>query len=584
MKPGASPLRDYVAARLEVADLVRDALRKLQAGRPADAAAANELVVKLAEDRFNLAVVGEFKRGKTTLMNAVIGRDLLPTGVLPLTSVVTALRYGASDGVRLRRRDSTFEQQIRVDQLRDYVTEVGNPGNEKAILEAQVELPHPFLRRGLHFVDTPGVGSASRQNAENAYRFLPQADAVIFVTSVDSPLGEAEERYLLDIREHVARLMVVVNKVDMVTAQELSEVLTYVEQRLAEVVGGLEVPVYAVSARHALEARLRRDPAGEAASGLLEFEDALGEFLANERGRTFLVRILDRLISVLGRSAISAGAADGGQSLGALLRVANDMRDRLLDANPLAFAQAAAPTPRTDAAIERALLASSDSTPGGAAGRRMTGCPVCSDQSQAVFSFFAQWQHELAIDRVAQQAFAASGGFCPAHTWQFQQIAAPQDLSAGYAPLVKMAQEAVARAADERQDPPELGLILGDDCAACRILRETERASTLDHLREIGEGGTHERDVLEASWCLRHLRSALEAAPDGPGVRRLLDAQAEQLEATAEDMRTYSLKRAALRRGIINTREADAWRRGLIQLVGERAARGVLLGPDEAAW
>jgi GTP-binding protein EngB required for normal cell division len=586
---GGSALRDYVAAKHEVAELVRDAVDTLRADRTDDGGGMNELLVKLAEDRFNLAVVGQFKRGKSSLMNAVIGRDLLPTGVLPLTSAITALCYGPREGVWLRRRDSVFEQEIRTDQLADFVTERGNPGNEKGLVEARVELPLGFLRRGLYFIDTPGVGSASRENTATAYRFLPEADAVIFVTSVDGPLGEDEEQFLRDIREHVSRLIVVVNKIDMVAVEEREEVLSYIGDRIAKTVGSDEVPIFSISARTALDARLRGDDASEPGSGLREFEAALSDFLANEQGRTFLLRILDRTIALLAPLVGSPPSTEGAAELAWLLERAVAVRNRLRGAGPMAVPGGEARSPADVTILEKAIRSPGNGRDPTARRRRTTtGCPICSAQSQAVFEFFAQWQQRLATDRRAQEAFAAAGGFCPAHTWQFQQIAAPQDLSAGYAPLLELVQQDVARARDE---PPRAAvsrlrghLQRGESCPACRILAETERTTTRDTLRRVESGGEHMAAVLSAGWCLAHLLAALATEPEADIARRLIEAQADQLLETLEDMRGYALKRAAVRKGLINSREADAWRRALVQLVGERTARGVVLGGDEASW
>jgi hypothetical protein len=88
----AASLRHYTLAKQEVTASVRSAKQLFQAHGEREAAErCQALVVQLAEDRFNLAVVGQFKRGKSTLMNAVLGRDLLPTGLLPLTSAITTL-------------------------------------------------------------------------------------------------------------------------------------------------------------------------------------------------------------------------------------------------------------------------------------------------------------------------------------------------------------------------------------------------------------------------------------------------------------------------------------------------------------
>ena len=169
-------LRQYTLAKQDLAAAIHDLQQFFHVHRIADGEErCQALLVKLAEDRFNLAVLGQFKRGKSSLMNAIIGRDLLPTGVLPLTSVVTTLCYGPIERLLITRRDWTLTQELPLADLSDYVTERGNPGNEKGVLTAQVEVPVSFLRRGLHFIDTPGVGLASAANTATTYAFLPEA-------------------------------------------------------------------------------------------------------------------------------------------------------------------------------------------------------------------------------------------------------------------------------------------------------------------------------------------------------------------------------------------------------------------------
>jgi ribosome biogenesis GTPase A len=113
-----SPLRHYTLAKQEVATVVRAAKQFFEAhGARETALDCQTLVIQLAEDRFNLAVVGQFKRGKSTLMNAVLGRDLLPTGLLPLTSAITTLCYGSIERVVLRRKGWGLEQEVPLAQF-----------------------------------------------------------------------------------------------------------------------------------------------------------------------------------------------------------------------------------------------------------------------------------------------------------------------------------------------------------------------------------------------------------------------------------------------------------------------------------
>lgn len=287
-------LRSYVTRKYAVIGLVRTLAELLRERKSPKARTAEELLTKLAEDRFNLVVLGQFKRGKSSLINAVVGKELLPTAAIPLTSVVTALRYGPQEKVVLRRQAWALPQEVPISSLGDYVTERGNPRNEKQVLSAEVQVPTPFLRRGLFFIDTPGVGSAHEHNTETTYRFLPEADAAIFVTAADSPLTEMEIQFLRRIRTHVRKLFFVLNKTDQLDPTERDEVVQFTQQALLKELDAAEVRLYPISARLGLEAKQREDTDLLASSGLPSLEGALAEFLAEERGQVFLVSILDR--------------------------------------------------------------------------------------------------------------------------------------------------------------------------------------------------------------------------------------------------------------------------------------------------
>ena len=589
--PDATPdLRAYIQAKQEVTDAVRVTAQALREDGATEATSPyHDLLVRLAEDRFNLAVVGQFKRGKSTLMNAIIGRDLLPTGVLPLTSAITALCYGPRERVLLQRQGWAREQEIQLGDLADYVTERGNPGNEKGLSEARVELPLRFLRRGLYFIDTPGVGSGQHENTATTRAFLPQADAVIFVTSVEAPLSEAEELFLRDIREHARKLFVVVNKVDVLAGDEQDEVLAYIGSRLSSVLATDGIPIFPVSARQALDAKLRRDAPALQDSGLAELEASLATFLANEQGRTFLVTILDRLIALVPDQddlsiEQSDRRADPVPTTGSLRASAQAIRARLLSGGPLAVEQAADdPSALDGQAVERAIIASGLRHP--SATERTTSrartCPVCAAQGDAIFRFFAQWQYQLATSRLAQREFSAARGFCPAHSWQFGQIASPQGMSAGYVLLIESTAGELQRILHEpaARVAARLAALFptAASCAACQVLEEVERsyvAQTLAHLDT--SDGQDDRDEAEG-LCLPHLQVALGSDPGAEVGELLIGAQVRRLEELAEDMHSYSLKREAVRRGLLNEREEHAWRRALVQLVGERIARGVTL-------
>jgi GTP-binding protein EngB required for normal cell division len=309
--PGIMPpeadeaLRPYVQAKLAISDLLRETKRALYP-LDGDDSGVDELLSRLAEDRFHLVVLGEFKRGKSSLINAILGRALLPTAAVPLTSVVTAVRYGPLERASILRARRRFREAIPPDALADFVTERGNPSNVKGIASVEVEAPAAFLKRGLHLVDTPGVGSAHAESTAITRAFLPAADAAVFVTSAEAPLSRSELSFLDTVRSYVRRVFFVVNKMDVIDPAERAEVVRFVESALAERVGIDRPRVYPLSARLALEAKTSGASVALAASGLPALESALADFLSRERRQVFLAAILDRTLCLVdaGRFAL----------------------------------------------------------------------------------------------------------------------------------------------------------------------------------------------------------------------------------------------------------------------------------------
>jgi GTP-binding protein EngB required for normal cell division len=292
-------LKHYSRLKLELASTIRS-IMQLARRRNDDAhgVECQKLLARLAEDRFNLAVVGQFNRGKTSLMNALLGLDRLPTGVLPLTSVVTTVCYGDRERALIRLKDSSLSQEIPLEDLPRFVTEKDNPGNAKQVALAEVHLPADLLRFGFFFTDTPGVGSLITANTTTTRQFLPEVDAAIFVTSFESPFTEGELDFFEEVRGHVQTVFVVINKADLVAADQRDEIVAFIREKLGQKLGEVDLPVFAVSAREGLDAKLARG--GKLArSGLLELERALVHFLRTQKARVLLTRVTDRVEGLL---------------------------------------------------------------------------------------------------------------------------------------------------------------------------------------------------------------------------------------------------------------------------------------------
>ena len=574
-----SQLRQYTLAKQQVGELLHAGLQFFEnIKEESTAEQCRLLLVKLAEDRFNLAVVGQFKRGKSSLMNAIIGRDLLPTGLLPLTSAITTLCYGSHEKVILKRAGWVLDPEISFPELAEYVTEQGNPGNVKGVIEARVELPVPFLRHGLYFVDTPGIGSARFENTATTYSFLPETDAVIFVTSVEAPLSEAEETFLKDVREYARRLFIVVNKVDLLAPNEYGQILDYIRAGISRILGERDVRLFPLSARLALESKLRgKDQNDAGLSGLDMLATALDKFLAEEKSQLLLVTILDRLIRTLSgvELRLDAGNIAHQASLTHLLDLhsrADSIRNDILGINEVSPVLAKSSNENLQE-IETTVFSvvQRQHTP-----LKTRTCPICAAQSQTTFDFFAQYQSKLAEDADVRKAFVVSKGFCQVHTWQFEKVASPQGISEGYVTFVETVASELHRAASLSftQSIKAIGKFLPDGitCLACRLLRNEEVIQREHFLLYLSTTDGQEFYRQSLGLCLTHLQAILADKPPKKIREFLLLEQAMHFEDLSEDMHNYTLKRDAIRRGLLNSNEENAWRRALVQLVGESTA------------
>jgi len=260
-----------------VGEALEDAAEQVSAERAEQASA---LAQRWRERVFVVLIAGEFKRGKSTLLNALAGVDLLPTGVLPVTTVPTRVQSGPGAAARVRFRDGA-RREIPLDEIRDYVDESRNPGNRLNVATVEVEL-FLGLPPGVVLVDVPGLGSSHRHNTQAALAALPEADAALVVASVDPPIGEAELRLLEQLRRHAARVDVVLNKIDYLDEEPRRAAEAFTREVL-ERHGFEDVGLWPVSARAGLAARLAGDDVGWRKSGMQSLAESLERFLVEDR-------------------------------------------------------------------------------------------------------------------------------------------------------------------------------------------------------------------------------------------------------------------------------------------------------------
>ncbi|MEO8748777.1 MAG: dynamin family protein [Allobranchiibius sp.] len=306
------PLKDYQRSRLALGDAVRDAVHVARE-REDDLVEqeCRRLLAKLAEDRFTLAVVGQFSRGKSTLMNAILGAAYLPTGVLPMTSVITTVRYGSRLRATFKRRGQMLPVTVPLAEVSALIAQNSSTRAQLQVTDVTIELPVELLRLGFAFVDTPGIGSQIGLNTATTRQFLPQADAVIFVTGFDSPLTEAEMTLLREVGGTGNPLYLVINKRDLVSVESCAEVMEFVSQAVNDIAPTPAPRVFGLSALQALQARESADTPLLGASGLREFESSLTTFLVAQKSSQFLRNSTAQTLAIIRRQRrdLSLGSA-----------------------------------------------------------------------------------------------------------------------------------------------------------------------------------------------------------------------------------------------------------------------------------
>ena len=240
----------------------------------------------------DVAVFGRFKAGKSSFLNHLTGRAVLPIGVVPLTAVITRLRFGASERAEVRFLDGG-KKEISLDDIGLYVGEDKNPNNEKKVASVEVELPALKLLDPLQFVDTPGLGSAFTHNTEAALNWLPNVGAALVAVSSDAPLSERDLDLLEELRRHTPKIVLLLTKTDLLSESQRAEVLDFVRKQLLRK-WQTELPVYFYSIRPE-ERGLKKELEQKLLSPLVLNRDSAANQIARHKLLSLLAQTLNYL-------------------------------------------------------------------------------------------------------------------------------------------------------------------------------------------------------------------------------------------------------------------------------------------------
>ena len=279
----------------------------------------NALAARVAEGRFYLACIGQFKRGKSTLINALIGGPVLPVGFIPVTAVPTVIRFGAHPRARVQARDGTW-RDVAVSDLHQYVSEEFNPENAKRITGVEVFVPSALLSTGMCFVDTPGLGSVFTSNTAATHAFIPHIDAALVVVGADPPLAGEELALVETVGKEVQNLILVLNKADRTTDAEREAATAFtikvLEKRLKRPVG----PVFEVSATERMENLGPERDWAKLLAALDELIQGSGHQLIQEACDRGVQRLNEQLLAIIAeeREALERPLEESEQRIAAM--------------------------------------------------------------------------------------------------------------------------------------------------------------------------------------------------------------------------------------------------------------------------
>jgi GTP-binding protein EngB required for normal cell division len=266
---------------------------------------------RLEHEHLQIAVLGQFKRGKSTFINALLGAPVLPAGVIPLTAVPTFIAWRVEPLVLVRFKDGTPSKEFAVhepDDIRNvlfrFVAEEANPENRLGVEHVDLFYPADILADRTVIIDTPGVGSTLRHNTEAALQVLPECDAAFFVVSADPPITEVELEYLRRLKSKTVRIFFILNKADYLRPDEQRTVVEFLQKVLSEQsLLDADERIFCVSARDGLEAKQTDNGRALESSGIATLEDHLVRELATRKIRWLEDAVRTKALDVLSQAS-----------------------------------------------------------------------------------------------------------------------------------------------------------------------------------------------------------------------------------------------------------------------------------------
>lgn len=299
-RPEASEQDPAVDAVLAALELARRAINAY--GREDLAARVAAARQRIEDPAFRVLVVGEFKQGKSSLVNALLDTDVCPVDDDIATSAPTAVRYAERRSARVLYAPSDDDpdtqqrsEEIEVDRIREFVTEATNPANERRVQWLEVGVPSRLLADGLVLVDTPGVGGLGSVHGAITAAALPMADGVLFLTDASQEFSEPEMTFLKQALSMCPNVCCVLTKTDFYPAWR--KILDLDQGHLQT--AGITLPILPVSSVLRRQATETRDATLDEESGFPALLDALRNEIVGDGSRRGVLVVCAELFTII---------------------------------------------------------------------------------------------------------------------------------------------------------------------------------------------------------------------------------------------------------------------------------------------
>ncbi|MBA4417602.1 MAG: hypothetical protein C0392_06800 [Syntrophus sp. (in: bacteria)] len=179
----------------------------------------------------DVAILGQFKAGKSSFINSLIGIPILPVGVIPVTTVITRLQYGLRERAIVTYFNGK-QSEVAINEIEEYISEAKNIANEKDVEVVDIEITSLAPYAGLRLVDTPGLGSVFKYNTEVSEEWLPRVGAAVVAVSSDRPLSENDLNLIRELMEFTPKVFLLLTKVDLLSEEQQKEVVKFFKDSL----------------------------------------------------------------------------------------------------------------------------------------------------------------------------------------------------------------------------------------------------------------------------------------------------------------------------------------------------------------